>query len=129
MIGKFYAEDGSCCLWREQEAGKLQHNASKHQDSGDTCSISGNQQERGCRADDTDFFSSTSSRQFNFGKILEALQYLKHEHLKYALFYRESLQACLNESMQKEAIFLSACSELEEQILALISEEQPPSDK
>jgi len=64
----------------------------------------------------------------SLGKILEALNVLKEEHLAYVHAHRRRLESRLDENIESENSFLQKCSHLEQEIYQLAEQLQPDQE-
>ncbi len=67
---------------------------------------------------------SDVSRNHSLGKILKRLRFIQDEYISYIQGHQKRLEARLDESREKEAIFLKAVHELEQEIYDVISTEE-----
>jgi hypothetical protein len=66
----------------------------------------------------------TLKRNPTAGKILKRLKFIQDEYVSYVRGHQERLETRLDESKQREAVFLQAVQELEKEIYDLISPEE-----
>lgn len=66
-------------------------------------------------------------RNLTTGKILKRLKFIQDEYLSYVRGHQQRLETRLDESKEKEAVFLQAIQELEQEVYNLVSE--PTDDR
>ena len=71
-----------------------------------------------------DIFGSNVPRESSAGKILKRLKFIQEEYLSYVRGHQQRLEARLHESKEREAIFLEAIHELEQEVYALTSSKE-----
>ncbi|MDZ8227545.1 hypothetical protein [Nostoc sp. ChiVER01] len=61
-------------------------------------------------------------RDLTTGKILKRLKFIQDEYLSYVRGHQQRLETRLDESKEREAVFLQAIQELEQEVYNLVSE-------
>ena len=61
-------------------------------------------------------------RNLTTGKILKRLKFIQDEYLSYVRGHQQRLETRLDESKEREAVFLQAIQELEQEVYNLVSE-------
>jgi hypothetical protein len=118
------AKDQPRSLRREQKEGERQPDTSYIGGIGYSSGSSENQPERNDRENGQNLSTVEAGGNTSIGKMLEALNLLKMQHLAYVRSHRERMELQLNKNREEELNFLKECELLEEQIKSMILQEQ-----